>query len=278
VYHDDYGDYSSNEPTMDGTASLIYLLAAKESEASSGPLRMKGSSALSSNSIDHGAIVRGNQNKKQIALVFTADEFGDGADVIMNTLQKQNIKASFFFTGRFYRNPVYKNVISRLKKQGHYLGPHSDQHLLYCDWTKRDSLLVTKDQFKTDLNTCLSAIEKYGVKRSSVQYFIPPYEWYNDSIASWTNQIGLQLINFTPGTKSTADYTTPDMPNYRNSEEIYQSIINKEKNDGLNGFILLTHFGTDPKRTDKFYNRLDELIAFCKSKGYHFTLPGELLR
>lgn len=32
VYHDDYGDYSSNEPTMDGTASLIYLLAAKQDE------------------------------------------------------------------------------------------------------------------------------------------------------------------------------------------------------------------------------------------------------
>lgn len=30
VYHDDYGDYSTNEPTMDGTASLIYLLASKE--------------------------------------------------------------------------------------------------------------------------------------------------------------------------------------------------------------------------------------------------------
>lgn len=28
VYHDDYGDYSTNEPTMDGTASLVYLLAA----------------------------------------------------------------------------------------------------------------------------------------------------------------------------------------------------------------------------------------------------------
>ncbi|MGZ3957705.1 MAG: glycoside hydrolase family 9 protein, partial [Flavisolibacter sp.] len=33
VYHDDYGDYSTNEPTMDGTASLVYLLAAKEYEA-----------------------------------------------------------------------------------------------------------------------------------------------------------------------------------------------------------------------------------------------------
>jgi hypothetical protein len=33
VYHDDFGDYSTNEPTMDGTASLIYLLAARQSEA-----------------------------------------------------------------------------------------------------------------------------------------------------------------------------------------------------------------------------------------------------
>ena len=31
VYHDDTDDYSTNEPTMDGTASLVYLLAEKES-------------------------------------------------------------------------------------------------------------------------------------------------------------------------------------------------------------------------------------------------------
>lgn len=30
VYHDDYGDYSTNEPTMDGTASLVYLLSLME--------------------------------------------------------------------------------------------------------------------------------------------------------------------------------------------------------------------------------------------------------
>lgn len=32
VYHDDFGDYSTNEPTMDGTASLIYLLAAMSAQ------------------------------------------------------------------------------------------------------------------------------------------------------------------------------------------------------------------------------------------------------
>jgi len=30
VYHDDTGDFSTNEPTMDGTASLVYLLALKK--------------------------------------------------------------------------------------------------------------------------------------------------------------------------------------------------------------------------------------------------------
>jgi endoglucanase len=33
VYRDDYGNYSTNEPTMDGTACLIYLLAAQEATA-----------------------------------------------------------------------------------------------------------------------------------------------------------------------------------------------------------------------------------------------------
>ncbi len=32
VYHDDYGDYSTNEPTMDGTAELTYYLSAMQSE------------------------------------------------------------------------------------------------------------------------------------------------------------------------------------------------------------------------------------------------------
>lgn len=36
VYHDDFGDYSTNEPTMDGTASLVYLLAAEQAMANAG--------------------------------------------------------------------------------------------------------------------------------------------------------------------------------------------------------------------------------------------------
>ncbi|MFL5773621.1 MAG: glycoside hydrolase family 9 protein [Flavisolibacter sp.] len=44
VYHDDYGDYSTNEPTMDGTASLVYLLAAKEAAFIKKPVPLQGAS------------------------------------------------------------------------------------------------------------------------------------------------------------------------------------------------------------------------------------------
>ena len=68
------------------------------------------------------------------------------------------------------------------------------------------------------------------------------------------------------------------MKNYRTSNEIYQSIIDREKEDGLNGFILLIHFGTDAKRTDKFYDRLDELITTLKKSGYQFTSITEVFK
>lgn len=261
VYHDDYGDYSTNEPTMDGTASLIYLLAAKAAQA---------------NLTDHttqklGAIIRSDSTKKKIHLVFTGDEFADGGEKIRSVLAKEGVKASFFLTGNFYRNPRFNALIKKLKKDGHYLGPHSDKHLLYCDWGKRDSLLVTQTTFINDLKANYDAMEAFGIPKQSAHYFLPPYEWYNQTIADWTQEQGLQLVNFTPGTRSNADYTYPQMgKSYRTSAEIYQSItaFNETKPNGLNGFILLLHIGTDAQRTDKFYNRLPELIAYLKNKGY----------
>jgi hypothetical protein len=74
VYHDDYGDYSTNEPTMDGTASLIYLLAAKEA-ASSKIIPAKDTKKIppktsprksSTNEKSKGAIIRGNTSKKKL--------------------------------------------------------------------------------------------------------------------------------------------------------------------------------------------------------------------
>jgi endoglucanase len=226
-----------------------------------------------------GGIVRADTAQKKLTLVFTGDEFADGAAHIIDVLQLQQIKAAFFFTGNFYRNADFTDVIRQLKNDGHYLGAHSNQHLLYCSWEKRDSLLVTKDQFLDDLASNYAEMARFGIEKQDAPYFLPPYEWYNDTISAWTREWGLQLINFTSGTRSNADYTTPDLPNYRSSEVIYNSIIDYEAKDpaGLNGFLLLVHIGTAPERTDKFYWRLEELITELKDRGYVFEPLPDLL-
>jgi peptidoglycan/xylan/chitin deacetylase (PgdA/CDA1 family) len=211
--------------------------------------------------------------------VFTGDEFGDGTAHIREVLARQNIRGSFFFTGRFYRNPDFAEDIRGPKADGHYLGAHSDQHLLYCSWENRDSLLVTRDELVKDILDNYAEMERFGVKTDDAPIFMPPYEWYNDQISMWTSELGLTLINYSLGTRSHADYTTPELDHYVSSGAIMQSIISHEARDphGLNGFILLSHVGSAPERPDKFYLRLEELIDVLKERGYAFQRIDELL-
>lgn len=280
VYHDDYGDYSTNEPTMDGTASLIYLLAAKEAENKTTSKKSLIESPKKNFLYSNGAIIRGDSTKKNIAIVFTGHEYAEGGEFIASTLKEEKIKASFFFTGDFYRNPLFVGTIMDLSEQKNYLAPHSDKHLLYCDWTKRDSLLVTKEVFAKDLERNYSMMTRFGVQKKDALYFLPPYEWYNTTVSNWTKDAGVKLISYTPGTLSHADYTTSKDINYRSSEMIYNSIMNYEKQhaSGLNGFILLMHIGAGPDRADKLYNYLPRLIQELKAKGYHFQRVDELLK
>ncbi|MCF7825733.1 MAG: glycoside hydrolase family 9 protein [Candidatus Marinimicrobia bacterium] len=267
VYHDDYGDYSTNEPTMDGTASLTYYFSAL-GEKDRGE-------KLVDLSYNQGAITRGNLNQPTIHLVFTGHDYNDGGSIIQAVLKQQNVPAHFFFTGDFYRNPDNKSLIKKLRKDGHYLGAHSDKHLLYASWEKRDSLLVSRSEFTEDLKQNYQELARFGVSRSEAPLFMPSYEWYNDDIARWSQELGLTLINYTPGTRSHADYTTPEMGKaYVDSQTLYDNILKYESSSdhGLNGFILLIHLGTHADRTDKLYNKLDSLISELKNRGYQFSL------
>jgi len=228
---------------------------------------------------DEGGVIRGDTSQKTIALIFTGGDFADGGPHIRAVLAKRRIKAGFFFTGDFYRSPEKRELVRGLAADGHYLGPHSDKHLLYCSWEDRAKTLVTKDEFEHDILSNYEVMAEYGIRKEDAPYFIPPYEWYNSKIVEWSDGLGLSLFNFTPGTSSNADYTTPDMKEYLTSEEIYRRILAYEKKDprGLNGFILLIHIGTAPERTDKFYLRLESLIDEMISRGYTFVRIDKIL-
>ncbi|WP_297095999.1 glycoside hydrolase family 9 protein [uncultured Draconibacterium sp.] len=262
VYHDDLGDYSSNEPTMDGTASLSYYLSSMEKMGLDQQNKYEKDA--------QGAIRHIQPSEKNIYLVFSAHDKAEGAEHILKVLDKKNCKASFFFTGDFLRDKQFQSTIKNVIKDGHYLGAHSDKHLLYCDWTKRDSLLVDRTTFEQDLKANYEALQQFGINSENASWFLPPYEWYNSTTVNWAGALGLTTINFSPGIRSNADYTTPDMTNYLSSDKIMESIFRVEEEQGLNGAIMLIHPGTEEKRTDKFYLRLDELIERLQAKGYNF--------
>lgn len=225
--------------------------------------------------VEHGGIVRMDSSRKEIYLVFTGHEFAEGFPQVKAALKKHGVKANFFFTGDFYRNPAFSTLIRYLRKKGHYLGAHSDTHLLYCTWEDRDSLLVDRSTFRQDLLDNYREMERFGISRADAPWFMPPYEWYNDSISRWCRELGITLVNFTPGTTSNADWTYPGLgASYRDSPGIYRRILEYEQARGLNGFILLLHIGSDPRRTDKFTAYLDALIGELKGRGYAFMRFG----
>ncbi|MBU7577928.1 MAG: serine hydrolase, partial [Flavihumibacter sp.] len=223
------------------------------------------------------AITRGDSTRKALALVFTGHEFGEGGATIRRVLKKKGVKASFFLTGDFYRRPKHQQLIRELKADGHYMGGHGDKHLLCCDWSNRDSLLISKEIYQHDIRNNENAMRSVGIDPSQSVYFMPSYEWYNDSIVWWTKQLGRHLVKNTSGTLSQADYTRTQDKNYRTTETIFASIKDRETKSGLNGFLILLHIGTGPGRSDPFWYRLEELITWLQQKGYQLETVPSLL-
>ena len=268
VYHDDLGDYASNEPTMDGTAGLTYYFATKENQGLEQAAILKQASVVKD---AYGAVIRIAPETRNIYLVFTADVNFNGGEAIVKELKKNKIKGSFFFTGNGLRAEANKEIIRKIIEEGHYVGGHSDSHMLIANWGNRDSLIVTYEQITEDLKKNAEALAEYGISPEDSRWFLPPYEYYNKESVFLTNSMGYRMVNYTPGIATPADYTTPDMPNYKDSQTLINALYNFEKVEGLNGAIVLIHPGIDESRTDRLYNRLGEIIKYFKSRGYKFA-------
>jgi len=215
---------------------------------------------------EEGAFIRSDTTKRKIYLCFAGHDFIDGFDHVLDVLNNENIHASFFLTGDFIRN--HTTLVKRINTNGHYVGAHSDKHLLYCDWSNRDSLLHSRTVIKEDISNNLVELNRLNIYP---KYFMPPFEWYNKEIVNIALELNQVKINFSPGTRSNADYTTPDMPNYIPSNDILESIYNYEKENDMNGFHLLIHPGVSARRSDKLYQHLNEIIATMLERNYKFS-------
>jgi len=224
-----------------------------------------------------GALCRGFRDSKEMALVFTGGEFGEGLETILNELKSRNLKGAFFFTGAFFKIDAHQPLIRRLVAEGHYLGPHSEEHLLLASW-EEDKTLVTREQFIEDLDRNVARCVEYGFKREDIRYWIPPYEQTNEEVSRWSQEHGLTMINFTRGTLSHTDYAPEDDKHFRPTEVVIQSIKDypSKDPDGFNGFLLLTHVGAGARK-DKLHPHFGSIVDYLLGRGQIIVRVDELL-
>ncbi|MDD4198065.1 MAG: glycoside hydrolase family 9 protein [Paludibacter sp.] len=265
IYHDHVNDYVTNQPNIDGTVALLHMLSVRQA---AGEKKI----FFDKNNYDRGGINRFNPEKKQLTIIFTGHQYADGYRKIKATLDRHNVKAAFFFSGDFLRKPGNARKIKKLKEKGHYIGLATNHYEKLAEWSNAESSGIRKNDFLNDLRENYAALKKHGIGKQQAPFFSPPFELYNDSISKWCKNVGVYLIRSTPGTYSNLDYTFPEMrENYYSSKEIMDRIMQVQQSNGLNGYILQFHFGTNPGRKDKFYNSLSTLLGSLKNAGYEIV-------
>lgn len=207
--------------------------------------------------------------------VFTADSLFEGAPFALDVLAEHNIKGSFFFTGKFLRDSTNVPVLKRIIGEEHYVGPHSDAHILLAEWDRNRTPLVSDDSLKRDMQANLAELARFGIRAENISFTIPPFEWCSKNHAHAYRRLGILPINPTPGIETYRDYTTPDLPYYWSAERMVRQLFDYEKTHNLNGAIIIFHLGTEEARTDKLYHHLPAILDTLQGRGYTFCrLPS----
>ncbi len=119
--------------------------------------------------------------------------------------------------------------------------------------------LLSKDSIINDLKINYKELAKFGIKPADASWYLPPYEWLTLELI-YRKYTRINCNQLHSGTATPADYTTPDMKSYKSSAELIGKLFAFEKSNSLNGAIILIHPGVESSRTDKLYNRLDEIV------------------
>lgn len=218
-----------------------------------------------------GAIVRHDTTQQVIYLIFSADSMFEGAPVALEAMAERGIKGNFFFTGNFLERPCNGDIVRRIVGEGHYVGGHSNRHMLLADWGRERTELVTVDSMLSDVRANLAKLDSMGVATADARWFMPPFEWIAPSqVPVLTDSLGLHVINPTPGIEIYRDYTTPDMAEYHSSRQLIDQLFEYESERGMNGVFLIFHLGTQDVRTDKLYHHLPMLLDSLTTLGYTF--------
>lgn len=196
-------------------------------------------------------------DQKVVALTFDAGANADGVDSILSTLSDNNIKATFFLTGKFIEK--YPDKVKKIITNNGDIGSHTYDHPYL---TK-----LTDDQIKDELKKTEDALRKLDMRFKP--FLREPYGDRNQDVLNVVSDSGYINIRWTIdslGWKGTSGGQSKDL--------VEQNVLKKI----APGSIVLMHLGSNPDdKTQLDSQALPDVIAKLKEDGYQFVTLSQLL-
>lgn len=186
---------------------------------------------------------------KKIAISFDAAWGAEDFHQIIETLERHNVKTTFFMTGEWIEK--YPDCVKILVEKGHDLGNHSATH--------PDMTTLTKEQQKEQILRVHNAVKE--LTGYEMDLFRPPYGAYNNDVIRTCYEMGYFPIQWSCDSLDWQDHDASTI------------ISNVCKNKNLKeGAIILCHNGA--KHTAE---ALDEMLSNLKNQGYEIVPISELI-
>jgi len=187
--------------------------------------------------------------EKVVALSFDAAWGNEDTDRILDILERQNVKVTFFMTGGWVS--AYPEDVKKIYAAGHELGNHSENHLNMSE--------LSVSEIEEEIMTVHNKVKELTGYEMCV--FRPPYGDYDNDVIT-----GVENCNYY-ATQWSVD--SLDWKNY-GVDSIIQTVTCHE-NLGC-GSIILCHNGA--KYTA---DALEEMIIALKEQGYSFVKMSDLI-
>jgi polysaccharide deacetylase family sporulation protein PdaB len=188
---------------------------------------------------------------KVIALTFDDGSDGENIQKILQILNENEVKATFFLTGSAAKS--HPKLVKSLLDSCNAIGNHSYSHPYF---TK-----LTTKEIKSELSKAEKVIKNIS-NQTTKPFFRPPYGDYNSSVLQAVGNAGYsQTITWTIDTLDWKGIS---------ASKIVEKVLSKASP----GSIVLMHAGAGAVHTP---DALPDIIQGLKEMGYQFVTIPELL-
>jgi len=185
--------------------------------------------------------------ENKVALTINCAWNADDIDLILETLSKNEVKATFFMVGEWVNK--FPDAVKKISESGNEIANHSESHAHVNNLSYEENV--------EQIIECSDIIQ--AITGNPTTLYRGPYGEYNDTVVKASNDSNHIMIQWSI---DTLDY------NGLTGEQMWQRIEPKLEK----GSIILMHNGTENTALS-----LDMIIKNIKSKGIEIVRVSELI-